>query len=233
MDEKIRISEALQAAQSRADVMNLCSSVEITGLSAALMRKLLRALRSYNETTDTVHERKPLHIAYLGNVTFDPLPDYVEVAAACHGISTRTYVAGYGQYMQELIGDGAALNEFAADFIFINLDMRELAPDIATGFTSLGKEQLLDSRDRILSTVRECIRLALGRQQATVIVANFPAPASFQYGIADQKQSCGEGEFYSELNTELKNTAREDARVHVLDVERLAALHGKAEVPGT
>jgi FkbH-like protein len=192
------------------------------------MRKLLRAVRKYNDTPEAGHGWKRLHIAYLGNVTFDPLPDYVEVAAACRGISTRAYIAGYGQYMQELIADSAALNEFAADFIFINLDLRELAPDIATGFTSLDKQQLQDSRERILSTVRECIRLALAKQQANVIMANFPAPASYQYGIADQKQAYGEGEFYTELNAELRNIAREDARVQVLDVERLAALHGKA-----
>jgi FkbH-like protein len=168
-----------------------------------------------------------VRIAYLGNITFEPLPDYVEVIAACRGLSTSAYIGGYDQYVQELINDHSGLSEFAADVIFINLSLRELAPDVVNNFSDLNVEQINAAREIILEKATGTVRLALDRQQAMVLISNFPSPAHYHLGIADQKQAYGEGEFYADLNQEMKKRFRDESRVQVFDMEQLASSYGK------
>jgi predicted enzyme involved in methoxymalonyl-ACP biosynthesis len=203
MNDMNQLKEAIKAVQCYDDIVAICNKVDIPALTTTIARKLLRALRKYRPEADQ-DKTGLVRIAYLGNITFEPLPDYVEVIAACRGLSTSAYIGGYDQYVQELINDHSGLSEFAADVIFINLSLRELAPDVVNNFSDLNVEQINAAREIILEKATGTVRLALDRQQAMVLISNFPSPAHYHLGIADQKQAYGEGEFYADLNQEMK-----------------------------
>jgi len=231
MTDNYSIKDALKGADNYQDVLRICRSVDnITTLQGAEIRKLLRALRKHQTAAIESGHVAPFRIAYLGNITFEPLPDHVCVAAACQGVTTQAYIGGYAQHMQELISDQSPLAEFNAHAIVIHLLLRELVPDVALRFSSLGTQQLNQARDTILDSVCQSVQMALNKHSATVIVVNFPAPAHDHYGVADQKRECSsEAEFYSVLNSRLRQRFIEEPRVHILDMERLTSLHGKKE----
>jgi len=155
------------------------------------------------------------------------LPFYVEIIAAFRGLSVSAYIGGYDQYTQELISDHSGLNEFGADVIFINLALRELAPEIVNDFSNLNADQINAAREMILEKVAGTVRLAQDRQQAMVLISNFPSPCHFHLGIAYQKQVYGEGDFYSYLNLEMKKRFRDESRVQIFDMEQLVSAYGK------
>ena len=165
MNDMNQLKQTIKAAQSYDDVVAICNRVDIPALTTTIARKLLRVLRKYKPEADQKNTGS-VRIAYLGNITFEPLPDYVEVIAACRGLSTSAYIGGYDQYVQELINDHSGLAEFAVDVIFVNLALRELAPEAVNNFSNLSIDQVNAAREMILEKAAGTVRLALDRQQA-------------------------------------------------------------------
>jgi FkbH-like protein len=231
MNDASQIKEAIKTAQSYDDVLAICNTVDVPSLTTEIARKLLRVLRRYKSEVDNPGPNKKntgsVRIAYLGNITFEPLPDYVEIIAACRGLSAGAYIGGYDQYIQELINDHSGLSEFAADVIFINLVLRELAPEVVNNFSNLNADQVNAAREMILEKAASTVRLALDRHQAMVLVSNFPAPNHFHLGIADQKQAYSESEFYADLNLEMKKRFKDETRAQIFDMEQLVSSYGK------
>ena len=231
MNDMNELKEAIKAAQSYDDVIIICNTVDVPALTTTMARKLLRVLRKYRVDEPKLEAEQnstgSVRIAYLGNITFEPLPDYVEIIAACRGLTTSAYIGGYDQYVQELIDDHSALNAFAADIVFINLSLRELAPELVSNFSYLSLDQINATKEMILAKTVNTVSLALETQQATVLISNFPCPAHFHLGIADQKQEVGESAFYADLNLEMKKRFRDESRVQVFDMEQLVSNYGK------
>ncbi len=224
MNDEKQIKASLAAAGGYAEVRELCKMVHFPTLGTSLTRKFLRAFRKFG-TDESV---RPVRIAYLGNMTFEPLPDYVEVVGHSRGLLARPYIGGYDQYMQELISNVSGLSEFRPDFIVLNLLLRELVPDAVLGFPGMSSEQRKEALCRVLDTVSECVKLAMRKHDATILVSNFPAPPHYHFGIADHKQAYPESLFYAELNAGLHEFVKGEPRIHLLDMERLSALHGKS-----
>jgi FkbH-like protein len=227
MNTDDQTKEAIKAANCFEEVIKVCRNVDISSLSNSTARKILRSLSKHKPTADDIATVSRVKIAYLGNITFEPLPEYVEVIAACRGIITDTYVGGYDQYIQELIDEHSGLSKSGVDIIFICLTLRELSPVIISGFSSLSTDQVETTRKTILDNTIQTVDLALDRQDAVVIISNFSSPSDYQFGIAEQKQTYGECEFYAELNLGLKNHFIDEPRVHVLDMDRLTSVYGK------
>lgn len=226
MKDKEQIKAAIKSVDNYEDAVALCRSIDVLSLDTMVARKLLRTMRKFRAEEET-GGKDVVRIAYLGNITFEPMPDYVEIVAACRGLETSTYIGGYDQYMQELINDSSALSAFSPQVIFINLTLRELVPEIVNRYSSLSADEIEAAKQQILDKAVSTVQLALERYQATVIVSNFPVPGNFQLGIADQKHICPESVFYSELNVEISRRLRDKPRAMVFDMDRLVSLYGR------
>ena len=162
-----------------------------------------------------------LRFAYAGSHSMDPLPACLRARAVGLGIGVADFIAPYGQYMQQLLGEETELLAFDPDVLLISCTMRQLAPRIHNAFETLSKDALLAERDRILAHVTEVAELAAARLGATVLVGNFPRPGQPALGVADAKRELGEAEFYLTLNLELARRFRDSDRIHVVDLDRL------------
>jgi FkbH-like protein len=162
-----------------------------------------------------------LRFAYAGTHSMDPLPACLRARAVGLGIGVTDFVAPYGQYMQQLLGEQTELSAFDPDVLFISCAMRQLAPRIHNAFETLSQDELIAERDRILAHVTEVAELAASRLGATVLVGNFPRPGQPALGVADAKRELGETEFYLTLNLELARRFRGSDRIHVVDLDRL------------
>lgn len=166
-------------------------------------------------------------IAYLGNHTLEPLPDYVAVRCACNGIVTDSFIGAYNQYFQEVLEQNSGLTAFAPKLILLSLSMRELAPRTFYEFLVLSDADQESEFQKIIEHLEQWVAAAKRATDALILICNFPVPAYSHAGIADLKIPNGETEFYLRLNLELLRRFRQDSRVHVLDLERLVARYGK------
>ena len=169
-----------------------------------------------------------IRIAYLGNHTIEPLPDYVGARNLHAGIVDAAFIAPYNQHFQVLLDPGSDLAAFAPQLLILSLSLRELAPRIVADFAGFDEGALEAERARILGHVIDWIAAAKKATQAHILVGNFALPSRWQAGIADQKSAASEQTFYLRLNLELAERLRGESRAHILDVDRILAAHGKA-----
>lgn len=212
--------EAVENALTLDELLGVCRSLELRSLSG-------RSLRSIAKRLSVFPSPEAIRIAYLGNSTFEPLPDYVAAVAACRGLAAKSYIGPYDQHLQELIDPASGFHAFEADLLFLHLLMEKLSPRIAHQFGALSKEEIESERDGILHTLSECARHALETTQASVVVTNFPAPTDYHLGLADKKRQLGEYEFYLELNLAVLRLFKEEARVQLFDLDKLLSSVGK------
>lgn len=175
-----------------------------------------------NRAAERLSLPRDVRVAYAGSHSMDPLPACLRAHAVGLGIGISDFVAPYGQYMQQLLGDATELQAFRPDLLFISCALRQIAAHVHDEFESLAQAELLAERERILDHVVEVAELAAARLGATVLVGNFPRPVHPALGVADAKRELGETEFYLTLNLALLRRFKDSDRIHVVDLDRLA-----------
>lgn len=202
------------------ELLGTLTGTEFRALSGSDIAALHRRLKKL----DTAHR---FGIAYVGNHTMDPLPDYVAVRCACHGILTESFVGGYKQYFQDVLASDSGLKALAPKLILLSLSMREFSPRTFYEFLTLSNADQESESRNIIEHLEQWVEAAKTATDALILICNFPVPAYSQAGIADLKISNGESEFYLRLNLELLRRFRHDSRVHVFDLDRLLSRYGK------
>ncbi|MGB7439935.1 MAG: HAD-IIIC family phosphatase, partial [Coleofasciculaceae cyanobacterium] len=166
----------------------------------------------------------------LGNYTPEPLPSYVGAIAALESIWVGEYIGGYNQYFQEVLVPTSGLIKYEPDIVYLALSLRELSPDIYYDFSSLPVGERKGKLNHIISQLSDWVKVTLNNTKASILLSNFIRPDFNSAGIADIHQEYGESEFYFELNLELLRLFRNESRVHIFDIDRLAARFGKGQV---
>jgi FkbH-like protein len=185
----------------------------------------------YKKVTELTKDRQnAIKIAYLGNYTIDPLPAYVGSMAAFEKITVQAHLGGYNQYFQEVLDPNSEVIHFAPDIIYLALSLRTLCPEVYHNFSSLSVAEKKDSLNYIVSHLSNWAENAVKNSNATIFIGNFVRPDFNSAGIADIHQEYAEAEFYFELNLELLRSFRNNSRVHLFDVDRLASRFGKSQV---
>ena len=218
------LRKELKAIATRESLLIRLSELDPTALSAMEVGVAARCL-------GRLEGAPGLKIAYLGNQTFEPLPDYLDVYGACYGFESSHYIGPYDQHFQEVLAESSGLRAFEPDVILLALSLRDMAPAIAADYTALSDDDRSAECDRILAQIKDWIGAARAADgavgKASLLIANFIAPAQRQAGLADQADASSEAAFYARLNGELAALCRAESRTHLVDLEALASAFGK------
>jgi FkbH-like protein len=211
--------ERLDRVRAAADSPSLFAAlrgVDATSLSGREVDVIARSLDRLPPGSE------PLRVALLGNHTMDPLATRLSVHAAVAGTNLQTLVAPWGQYAQAVLDRGSGLHEFQPRLMFLSLAMRALSPAVHGDFPGLSMAAREAERDRILAHIDDWVRAALAATNSLLLIANFQRPVHNALGTADAREPLGEAEFYLTLNLELLRRYRQERRVCIVDVDRLA-----------
>jgi FkbH-like protein len=214
------LKEAIKRATSFKEIAECLAHVEFQQISGPDISVINRRIKKLGTASD-------LRVAYLGNQTIEPLPDYVNVRCAREGLLVDGYAGPFNQYFQEVLNHDSELHRFRPDVIFVALSLRELAPRLHYQFASLSEEAKNAEFSRIIQNLREWTEAAKQATDALLVISNFSAPAYNQLGIADLKLEQGETKFYLRLNLALMELFRADSRAQVLDLDRVLSRFGK------
>lgn len=221
MNTSPSLRKELKAIVTREALLARLSQLDPASLSPMELGVAARRLQHFEGPAD-------VKVAYLGNQTFEPLPDYLEVYGACHGIAINSYVGPYDQQFQEVLAEHSGLRGFAPDVIVLALSLRDLAPALAYGFTALSDGERRDESERIVALIQDWIAAAKTNSSASLLIANFIAPPLRQAGLADLSDANGEAAFYARLNSDLAALCQAESRAHLVDFDAIAGAHGKA-----
>jgi FkbH-like protein len=215
------VLEVVRRAAQAGDVVAALTSTDVPGLTGREVTVISRQI-------EKLCERADVRIAYLGNHTIDPLPQYVSVAAATRGMLVASHVGSFNQYYQEILGGSPDLKAFDPQLIFLSLSIRELAPQVFYGFSRLSEADKRAAHESILGHVMDWVKEAIETTNASILIANFVVPRIRQTGVADLHQATGETAFYLRLNLELMERLAGNPRAYLFDMEGMASRFGKA-----
>ncbi|MEO6195463.1 MAG: HAD-IIIC family phosphatase [Thermoanaerobaculia bacterium] len=217
------VAEALAKAPDSAALQGAILPLDLEKLTSNDVSLLSRTLQARPEAPD-------VRLGYLANFTLDPLPRWVDLHFAREGWRAAHYVGGFGQYVQEVLGENTGLAAFSPDLVLLALSLRQLRPEAWAAFAALSAAERRDLKEDVASHVESWALAALERTPATLLVANFPVPAQPAFGVADLNTEYGETEFFLDLNLDLLRRFKGHPRVQIFDLDRLASRFGKDRV---
>lgn len=183
-----------------------------------------RDYRALNRELKALTDGPEVRIAYLGNVTLSLLPPYPAVYCAREGWRVHAHIGNFGQHFQAL--SDAELTKFAPEVLLLALHLPLLRPDAMAHFSTFLPEERRVLCHDVLGEVESWVKQALAATNATLLIGNFPSPATLGLGVADTAEIYGETAFYLELNLELLRRMRSYNRVQILDLQRIASRIG-------
>jgi len=175
-----------------------------------------------------IPKEKRVKVALLSSFTVDPLAMYLDVKCRMCGLFPEIYVAPFNQFRQEILDRNSKLYAFNPDAVILTV-MAEalLGYDFLTEFPSLSTEQRQQDLGRVVDELQNLISELTAGSKALTLVTNFIIPWFTPSGILDNKEGIGYAEFFRSINHALESKYRESGRVFIVDLDRLASIHGK------
>jgi FkbH-like protein len=174
---------------------------------------------------------KSVRIAVVGSGTLTSLSAYIRVAIASAGLQPVVYTGEFGQWAQDLLAPASQLHSFSPDVIILAIDTQSLFAAAATKFAPTAEEISAE----LASGVRHISELLAAAEKhspsATVILHSMAVPDYSPLGILDIGAPGGQRERIQSINSALTSVVRDRfKKVIMLDLERIEARHGKANV---
>lgn len=214
------LKQQIKKAESWTELLATLQSIENPEFSSREIELIYRNIERLRDDSD-------IKIAFLSNHTIDLLPNYLSTFAAINNLKLNNYIAPYNQYFQEFLADESGLLHFQADFIYLDLSIPYLSPDIHYHFLTLSSQQKEQELERITNSIIQLATLAKQKTNATLLIANFVQPSFSKASIADLQLGYGESEWYLRLNLKLIETFRTDNRIFLIDKNNVLSCIGK------
>jgi FkbH-like protein len=161
---------------------------------------------------------RPVRIALLSSYVLDPLVPFLDVECRRAGLAPEFYVAPYNQYKQEILSPASGLYAFAADVVFLGLDLEDLFPAVrgvpAAEELANGKEEI---RDSIVGLVREL----RSRSNALLVVHDLAFVGRSPHGILDNRRGDGLVQWTADLNRDLAQALAAETHMFLLPLREV------------
>lgn len=175
-----------------------------------------RLWREIGSTDSQAAGALQVSLAWLGNVTLEPLARYVTVGCLAEGVNPSTYEAPYGQHAQELLDGSSALYQFSPNLAILMLDQTELLAER----TPAGLE-------RGVSLIQSFIASFEKHSRGMLLIHNLPVPTRSALHNLEQRDEHGEVRLTRRFNEALAALCQTSSRAFVIDLESRLAEFGK------
>ncbi len=147
---KERIREQTRSGSTQWDSLRTLAGLRHDFTTTATLDRLLRSFTSDNQPPNGTRQ---VRLALLGSATLDHLLAGIRVGCLRRNISLKTYVAAYGQYLQELSDPSSPLYAFAPDVLLFAPDARHLVAGLGPAATKAEADAFVDG------AVNSCISI--------------------------------------------------------------------------
>ena len=170
---------------------------------------------------------KKLKIAILSSFTAYGIKEVLFVKCNELGIDCDFYVGNYNQYSQEILDKNSGLYKFGPDLIILFIDVRSIFGDNYLLPYSIGDQQRKKFVEGKLEELKSLAEKIKSNSEAKILLHNFEIPTFSPLGILENKQKFGLIETVETLNSELRETFKNDKQVFVFDYDAFCSKIGK------
>jgi FkbH-like protein len=208
------------------------------GKAAAALREIFRVEGGSSAAASFVVSRyekireafglQPHRVAILRSFTVEPVVPLLRAAGFAAGLDLSVHVGEFNAYVQEIVDGGSALYGFAPDTAILAVDSRDVAPRLWRDWSGLSAAEARSEIEGTVERFRNWIAAFRGHSHANLIVHTLALPEAMARGILDAQLEASQAEAFQEINRGLRQVAREQRGVYVLDYDALIARYGRS-----
>jgi len=173
--------------------------------------------------TESVDGLRPLKVGILSTCTLSFVDAYLRVEGAARGLGLHTYFGPFGQIEQQVADPTSTLFEFAPDVVVIMLRPEDIDPDVVARHHGSGTSAVIEAAvDRAVQAASQLRK----HSQASVLVANFPAPSHPPLGPFDANSSSSLAQALARAGESLRSKLSAVPGCVVWDYAGLVQAHG-------
>src|SRR3989338_7054276 len=171
--------------------------------------------------------KKSIKIALLSSFTANGIKEVLYVKCNELGINCDFYVGKYNQYSQEILGKNSGLHKFKPDLAMLFIDARSIFGNnyfLPYGIDDKQRKKFVEEKLQEIKSLAEKLKL---NSKGKVLLHNFEVSLFSPLGILENKQKFGFIESVEALNSELRDTFKNDEQVFVFNYNAFCSKIGK------
>lgn len=172
--------------------------------------------------------KDPFKVAFLRAFTVEPLLPIMKAAALVGGVNLEVEVGSFNTYNQEILDENSWLYCSAAKLIILAVQCRDILPEIWSKSTELTEAQLKLYVENALKDLGAKVAALRQRLNSSILLPTLDTPMYSGSGILDAQAIHGQVTAIHDFNRGLKELAKRNSGVYVLDVQDLVARFGKS-----
>lgn len=161
----------------------------------------------------------------LRSFTVEPIVPAVVAEGLAAGVVFDVIVGDFNGYSQEILDPSSRLYAADIDAVILAVQTRDIAPELWLGLGD-GTATYENTVDRVTGELTSLVEAYRNRSNRPLVLQGLDLPIRVADGIADPQRAWGQINAVREINRRLVDLAARKPDVHLLDYERLVALHG-------
>ena len=174
--------------------------------------------------------KKKAQIAILGSFTFNGFEETIRVKCSQKKIESKTYVADYNQYNQEILKNDSKFYKFKPDITFLILDTRHILGEIFFTPYSLSDEDRLKFIKEKVDEICNLIRTIITNSKSHIIFSELQIPTYSPYGINEKAEKVGLKQIVQKINDGIKYEVEKEQLVSIFDFNEFIQRYGENNV---
>ncbi len=223
-DLRSHIDQQMAAGAWMPAVMGLTQlwSQQPTSATAGFVNSRFQQLRPHVALTTC-------RIAFLRSFTVEPILPLLSAAGLVNGFDFTLHVGDFNNLAQELLDKSSRLYQFSPDVVFLAVQLRDIAPELWSGYPDLTASDIAAVVNRITLDFESWITAFRSHSTASLIVHTMEEPSTTSKGVLDGQGLEAQRLAIQELNRELRRIVTAQPGVYTLDYDGLVARHGRAQ----
>jgi FkbH-like protein len=173
---------------------------------------------------------KKIRISILSSFTLNGIEEIFQVKCNEKNISSKTCLASYNQYNQEILDPHSQLYQFQPNLTFLILDTRSILDNLWYFSYSIDEKQRQNFIEKKFKEIQNLIIIFLKNSNSKLIISNFFIPTNSNYGIFETKSNFGLQKMIYTLNNNLQDYIQNLDSVYLFDMNGFISKHGENNV---
>lgn len=168
----------------------------------------------------------PLKIAFLRNITIDPIIPYLRFMCFEEGFKADIYMGNYDNVMQDILSSESFLYKHEADILVVCLKIDTLSESLSKSFVTIYPNEIKREIDYLLGYIEKVFKGIRRNTNAMVLIHNFETPVYPSFGILDYQDRSKQINTFRQINLRLVDLVNRYENTFIVDTDLLQSILG-------
>ena len=183
---------------------------------------MLSKLRDF----ETIPSQPLTKIAFLRNITIEPMIPFIRYQCMTNGLNTDAYICDFDNIMQDILDANSRLYDHNPKIIFIFIKLDHIASKLYLQFPKLDLSEVSEQIENVLKYYKVMLDALRSRTNALIILNTFEVNPFPSGGISDSQKLEGETNIIRTLNRKLLSLINKYIGISIIDFDLICSRIG-------